>query len=73
MDQLKARAEKCRWVDLVTGVKRLDRLTWLPEWTSLDELTRPSVEKSRWVDLAATNEKSRRVDWGVRAKKFIQI
>ena len=65
--------EKSTWVDLVAGAKHLDRLTWLPEQTSLDGLTRPSVKKSKWVDLAAAAEKSRRVDWSVGAEKFIRV
>ena len=68
-----ARPEKSRWIDLVAGAKRLDRLTWLPVQTSLDSLTRPLVKKSKWVDLATAAEKSRRVDWSVRAEKFIWV
>ena len=48
---------------------RLDRLTWLPEKTSLDGLIRQSEPQSRWVDLFAAAEKSKQVDLDAGAEQ----
>ena len=58
MGRLGCRSETSRQVDLAA------------EQTSLDGLTRPSVQKSKWVDMAAAAEKSTPVDWSVGAEKL---
>ena len=61
--------DKSRRVDLAPEPIRLNRSTWLPEQTSLDELTRPSDLRSLEGSTCLLQPRSLDIEWAVRAEK----